>query len=59
MTELRGDLAAIIAVYADGDRDFDKIVKPQHRDMKEALVETLPSSGSAPGQKSRSPSHYL
>ena len=41
MTELRGDLAAIIAVYADGDRDFDKIVKPQHRDMKEALVETF------------------
>ena len=41
MNELRGDLAAIIAVYAEGDRDFGKIVKPQHRDLREALTETF------------------
>lgn len=41
MTELRGDLAAIIAVYADGDRDFDKIVKPQHHELKDALIKTF------------------
>lgn len=41
MTELRGDFAAIIAVYAEGDRDFGKIVKPQHRELREALTDTF------------------
>jgi hypothetical protein len=41
MSELRGDLAAIIAVYAEGDQDFSKIVKPEHQNLRKALSATF------------------
>ena len=56
MTALRGDLAAIIAVYAEGDRDFDKIVKPGDQDIRETLVETFAFMRIRSGRRWRSSS---